>query len=141
MKFDWEDVYTRDHQGLLQVGTWRARTIGGWIVNTMIGAGAGSIRGSLSTSTVFVPDKNHLWKITDGSEDDIKLKTIHHLDLMVRTARVLEAENILLIGDLIKKTQSDLIRTPNFGNKSLRDVQQALATHGLSLLRYEDSEA
>ena len=51
----------------------------------------------------------------------------------VRSANCLKAENIFYIGDLILRTENDLLKTPNLGKKSLTEIKDILATKGLSL--------
>jgi DNA-directed RNA polymerase subunit alpha len=65
--------------------------------------------------------------------DPILLKPVDELELTVRSANCLKAESIYYIGDLIQKTESDLLRTPNLGKKSLTEIKQVLASQGLSL--------
>lgn len=61
------------------------------------------------------------------------LRPVDDLELTVRSANCLKAENIYYIGDLVLKTESDLLKTPNLGKKSLTEIQSVLASHGLSL--------
>jgi DNA-directed RNA polymerase subunit alpha len=57
----------------------------------------------------------------------------------VRSANCLKAENIYYIGDLIQRTEVELLKTPNLGKKSLTEIKDVLASHGLSLgLRLEN---
>jgi DNA-directed RNA polymerase subunit alpha len=60
-------------------------------------------------------------------------KTINSLNLTVRSANCLKAENIYYIGDLIQKSESELLKTPNLGKKSLAEIKNILATMNLSL--------
>ncbi|RZJ17506.1 MAG: DNA-directed RNA polymerase subunit alpha, partial [Brevundimonas sp.] len=55
------------------------------------------------------------------------------LELSVRSANCLKNDNIVYIGDLIQKTEGEMLRTPNFGRKSLNEIKEVLATMGLSL--------
>jgi DNA-directed RNA polymerase, alpha subunit/40 kD subunit len=62
-----------------------------------------------------------------------------HLELTVRSANCLKAENIYYIGDLIQRTEVELLKTPNLGKKSLTEIKDVLASKGLSLgLRLEN---
>ena len=61
------------------------------------------------------------------------LKKIDELELSVRSANCLKNDNIVYIGDLILKTEQEMLRTPNFGRKSLNEIKQVLASLGLSL--------
>ncbi|MCP5149434.1 MAG: DNA-directed RNA polymerase subunit alpha [Chromatiales bacterium] len=65
--------------------------------------------------------------------DPILLRPIDDLELTVRSANCLKAENIYLVGDLIQRTEVDLLKTPNLGKKSLTEIKEVLAAHGLSL--------
>ena len=65
--------------------------------------------------------------------DPILLRPVDDLELTVRSANCLKAENIYLIGDLIQKTEVELLKTPNLGKKSLTEIKDVLATRGLSL--------
>ncbi|MDD3516728.1 MAG: DNA-directed RNA polymerase subunit alpha [Chromatiales bacterium] len=65
--------------------------------------------------------------------DPILLRPVDDLELTVRSANCLKAENIYYIGDLIQRTEVELMKTPNLGKKSLTEIKDVLATHGLSL--------
>ncbi len=65
--------------------------------------------------------------------DPILLKPVDELELTVRSANCLKAENINYIGDLVQKTEVELLRTPNLGKKSLTEIKQVLESHGLQL--------
>jgi DNA-directed RNA polymerase subunit alpha len=74
-----------------------------------------------------------------GDIDPILVQPVEELELTVRSANCLKAENIHFIGDLIQRTEADLLRTPNLGKKSLNEIKEILARHGLSLgMRLED---
>ena len=55
------------------------------------------------------------------------------LELTVRSANCLKAESIYFIGDLIQRTENELLKTPNLGRKSLNEIKEVLAAHGLTL--------
>ncbi|WP_282009646.1 DNA-directed RNA polymerase subunit alpha [Brevundimonas aveniformis] len=61
------------------------------------------------------------------------LKKVDELELSVRSANCLKNDNIVYIGDLIQKTEGEMLRTPNFGRKSLNEIKEVLASMGLSL--------
>lgn len=63
------------------------------------------------------------------------LRSVDELDLTVRSANCLKAENIYYIGDLIQRTENELLKTPNLGRKSLNEIKEVLAKHGLTLGR------
>jgi DNA-directed RNA polymerase subunit alpha len=65
--------------------------------------------------------------------DPLLLRPVDDLELTVRSANCLKAENIFYIGDLIQRTESELLKTPNLGKKSLTEIKDVLASHGLSL--------
>lgn len=65
--------------------------------------------------------------------DPILLRPVDDLELTVRSANCLKAENIFLIGDLIQRTEVELLKTPNLGKKSLTEIKDVLATRGISL--------
>ncbi|MFP4682500.1 MAG: DNA-directed RNA polymerase subunit alpha [Ectothiorhodospira sp.] len=65
--------------------------------------------------------------------DPILLRPVDDLELTVRSANCLKAENIYYIGDLIQKTEVELLKTPNLGKKSLTEIKDVLASHGLSM--------
>jgi DNA-directed RNA polymerase subunit alpha len=61
------------------------------------------------------------------------LKKVDELELSVRSANCLKNDNIVYIGDLIQKTEAEMLRTPNFGRKSLNEIKEVLANMGLHL--------
>jgi len=65
--------------------------------------------------------------------DPILLRPVDDLELTVRSANCLKAESIYFIGDLIQRTEVELLKTPNLGKKSLTEIKDILATKGLSL--------
>jgi len=65
--------------------------------------------------------------------DPVLLRPVDDLELTVRSANCLKGENIFYIGDLIQRTEVELLKTPNLGKKSLTEIKDILATHGLSL--------
>ena len=65
--------------------------------------------------------------------DPLLLRSIEELELTVRSTNCLKAENIFLIGDLIQRSEMDLLKTPNLGKKSLNEIKDELASRGLSM--------
>jgi DNA-directed RNA polymerase subunit alpha len=65
--------------------------------------------------------------------DPILLRPVDELELTVRSANCLKAESINYIGDLVQRTEVELLRTPNLGKKSLTEIKDVLESHGLSL--------
>ena len=65
--------------------------------------------------------------------DPILLRPVDELELTVRSANCLKAENIYYIGDLIQRMENELLKTPNLGRKSLNEIKEVLASRGLTL--------
>ena len=65
--------------------------------------------------------------------DSILLRPVDELELTVRSANCLKAENIYCIGDLIQRTENELLKTPNLGRKSLNEIKEVLTSRGLTL--------
>ena len=61
------------------------------------------------------------------------LRKVDELELSVRSANCLKNDNIIYIGDLVQKTEAEMLRTPNFGRKSLNEIKEVLAGMGLHL--------
>jgi len=70
---------------------------------------------------------------TPTQVDPILLRPVDDLELTVRSANCLKAENIFYIGDLIQRTENELLKTPNLGRKSLNEIKEVLAARGLTL--------
>lgn len=91
---------------------------------------------------VFVelhPDQKEWAEEPKKRIDPLLLRPVDDLELTVRSANCLKAENIYYIGDLIQRTEVELLKTPNLGKKSLTEIKDVLASHGLSLgMRLED---
>jgi DNA-directed RNA polymerase subunit alpha len=71
--------------------------------------------------------------VEEDEIDPILLRPVDDLELTVRSANCLKAENIYYIGDLIQRTEVELLKTPNLGKKSLTEIKDVLASRGLSL--------
>jgi DNA-directed RNA polymerase subunit alpha len=72
-------------------------------------------------------------KVTEMQFDPLLLRPVDELELTVRSANCLKAENIHYIGDLVQRTEVELLRTPNLGKKSLTEIKEVLQGHGLML--------
>lgn len=72
-------------------------------------------------------------KRAEAAIDPMLLRSVDDLELTVRSANCLKAENIFYIGDLILRTEAELLKTPNLGKKSLNEIKDVLASRGLSL--------
>ncbi|WP_367187519.1 DNA-directed RNA polymerase subunit alpha [Henriciella sp.] len=70
---------------------------------------------------------------TDLGFNPVLLKKVDELELSVRSANCLKNDNIVYIGDLIQKSEAEMLRTPNFGRKSLNEIKEVLAGMGLHL--------
>ncbi|MEL6219315.1 MAG: DNA-directed RNA polymerase subunit alpha [Pseudomonadota bacterium] len=70
---------------------------------------------------------------SDLDFNPLLLKKVDELELSVRSANCLKNDNIVYIGDLIQKTEAEMLRTPNFGRKSLNEIKEVLSTMGLHL--------
>lgn len=84
----------------------------------------------------FVDLKGDSEPVVEEQEDEIDpilLRPVDDLELTVRSANCLKAENIYYIGDLIQRTEVELLKTPNLGKKSLTEIKDVLASRGLSL--------
>lgn len=68
--------------------------------------------------------------------DPVLLRSVDDLELTVRTANCLKAEQVYYIGDLVRKTENELIKIPNLQRKGLIEIKDILASHGLTLARY-----
>ena len=74
----------------------------------------------------------HRWAMLRNMAASL-LRPVDELELTVRSANCLKAENIHYIGDLVQKTEVELLRTPNLGKKSLTEIKEVLESHGLTL--------
>lgn len=86
--------------------------------------------------TVFVDlqgDEQEEQVSNEAEIDPILMRPVDDLELTVRSANCLKAENIYYIGDLIQRTEVELLKTPNLGKKSLTEIKDVLGSHGLSL--------
>jgi DNA-directed RNA polymerase subunit alpha len=78
-------------------------------------------------------DKEQEVEEEEDQIDPILLRPVDDLELTVRSANCLKAENIYYIGDLIQRTEVELLKTPNLGKKSLNEIKDVLSARGLSL--------
>ncbi len=72
-------------------------------------------------------------RLAEPSIDPILLRPVDDLELTVRSANCLKAEGVYYVGDLIQRTEVELLKTPNLGKKSLTEIKDVLASRGLSL--------
>ena len=95
---------------------------------------AGILRSQLAVFVDISLDDIQESKSDDNVEiDPILLRSIDDLELTVRSANCLKAESIYYIGDLIQRTEVELLKTPNLGKKSLTEIKDVLAARGLAL--------
>jgi len=78
-------------------------------------------------------EKQEEMAVEEDEVDPILLRPVDDLELTVRSANCLKAENIYYIGDLVQRTEVELLKTPNLGKKSLTEIKDVLASRGLSL--------
>lgn len=78
-------------------------------------------------------EKHEEAAVEEDEVDPILLRPVDDLELTVRSANCLKAENIYYIGDLVQRTEVELLKTPNLGKKSLTEIKDVLASRGLSL--------
>jgi len=99
-----------------------------------IGAAAKIIQDQL----VVFADFEALEDVTANEQEDegivdVLAQPIDHLDLSVRSMNCLKSDNIFRVGDLVQRTEQEMLRTPNFGRKSLTEIKEVLENMGLSL--------
>lgn len=78
----------------------------------------------------------HTAEVQEGDANTLNrylLKKVDELELSVRSANCLKNDNIIYIGDLVQKTEAEMLRTPNFGRKSLNEIKEVLSSMGLRL--------
>jgi DNA-directed RNA polymerase subunit alpha len=81
-----------------------------------------------------VVDIGELARSPEGPEPPaILMRPVDELELTVRSANCLKAENIYYIGDLVQRSETELLKTPNLGRKSLNEIKEVLASRGLTL--------
>jgi DNA-directed RNA polymerase subunit alpha len=94
---------------------------------------AGILQAQLSVFVDLKAEEQGEPERAESEIDPILLRPVDDLELTVRSANCLKAENIHYIGDLIQRTEVELLKTPNLGKKSLTEIKDILGSHGLSL--------
>jgi DNA-directed RNA polymerase subunit alpha len=94
---------------------------------------AGILQDQLSVFVDLQGEEQQAQETEEADVDPLLLRPVDDLELTVRSANCLKAENIYYIGDLIQRTEVELLKTPNLGKKSLTEIKDVLASHGLSL--------
>jgi len=93
----------------------------------------GILKDQLSVFVDLQGQDEAVTKTAEAQFDPILLRPVDELELTVRSANCLKAENIHYIGDLVQRTEVELLRTPNLGKKSLTEIKEVLESHGLTL--------
>ncbi|MEE8118622.1 MAG: DNA-directed RNA polymerase subunit alpha, partial [Gammaproteobacteria bacterium] len=91
------------------------------------------LRDQLAIFVDLEGDDESAAKSAEAQIDPILLRPVDELELTVRSANCLKAESIHYIGDLVQRTEVELLKTPNLGKKSLTEIKDVLAQHSLSL--------
>jgi len=115
--------------------TLKVVTDGSLTPDDAVAYGARILQDQLSTFVNF-EDPEASGQVEDDDDLDfnpLMLKKVDELELSVRSANCLKNDNIVYIGDLIQKTESEMLRTPNFGRKSLNEIKEVLSGMGLHL--------
>ncbi|MBS3743892.1 MAG: DNA-directed RNA polymerase subunit alpha [Wenzhouxiangellaceae bacterium] len=94
---------------------------------------AGILVDQMSVFVDFVSRDRDEEKRDEQSFDPVLLRPIDDLELTVRSANCLKAEHIQYVGDLVQRSETELLKTPNLGKKSLTEIKTVLAAHDLSL--------
>lgn len=109
------------------------QTDGSLSPSEVVSLAARNLRSQMSA----IVDENQLTERMQVEEepaiDPFLLKTVEELDLTVRSANCLKSKNLFYIGDLVQRTESELMKTPNFGRKSLTEIKEKLTSYGYSL--------
>ncbi len=115
--------------------TMQIETDGSVIPEDAVALGARILQDQLSIFVNFEePQKETVEeKVPELEFNAALLKKVDELELSVRSANCLKNDNIVYIGDLIQKTEAEMLRTPNFGRKSLNEIKEVLASMGLHL--------
>ncbi|HRE60714.1 MAG TPA: DNA-directed RNA polymerase subunit alpha [Micropepsaceae bacterium] len=115
--------------------TMQVETNGAITAETAVALAARILQDQLQTFINFEEPREQKKEETkpDLAFNPALLKKVDELELSVRSANCLKNDNIVYIGDLIQKTESEMLRTPNFGRKSLNEIKEVLAQMGLHL--------
>ena len=106
-------------------------------VRDVFGGRSKTLENSFETMEVEVIDEPTAIR-SEEPEDDLPfnrnlLRKVDELELSVRSANCLKNDNIVYIGDLVQKSEQEMLRTPNFGRKSLNEIKEVLTAMGLAL--------
>jgi DNA-directed RNA polymerase subunit alpha len=105
-----------------------------------IGAAAKIIQEQLAVFADFSAiETTTVQEMEDAGLDELLAQPIDHLDLSVRSMNCLKSDDVFRVGDLVQRTEQEMLRTPNFGRKSLNEIKEVLANMGLELgMKLED---
>lgn len=99
-----------------------------------IGAAASIIKNQLAVFLDFTAvDTGEEEEEEDHALEELLIQPIDHLDLSVRSMNCLKSDDVFRIGDLVQRTEQEMLRTPNFGRKSLNEIKEVLENLGLRL--------
>ena len=121
--------------GLVIVNEQKIDKVGTLVPEDAVALAARILQDQLS---IFVNFEEPSKEVREESAQELEfnaalLKKVDELELSVRSANCLKNDNIVYIGDLIQKTEAEMLRTPNFGRKSLNEIKEVLAGMGLHL--------
>ncbi|HTT81683.1 MAG TPA: DNA-directed RNA polymerase subunit alpha [Stellaceae bacterium] len=114
----------------------RVETNGAMTPEDAVALAARILQDQLQLFINFEEPRHGVERETIGGEPMINknlLRKVDELELSVRSANCLKNDNIVYIGDLVQKTEAEMLRTPNFGRKSLNEIKEVLANMGLHL--------
>jgi len=94
---------------------------------------AGILVDQMSVFVDFVAREKDQAEVSTETFDPVLMRPIDDLELTVRSANCLKAEHIQYVGDLVQRTETELLKTPNLGKKSLTEIKTVLASHDLTL--------
>ena len=135
-KVSYEVTPTREGQVLdYDKLTMKVETDGSLSPDDAVAYAARILQDQLSIFVTFEePESASKGEADEGLEfNPLLLKKVDELELSVRSANCLKNDNIVYIGDLIQKTEAEMLRTPNFGRKSLNEIKEVLSGMGLHL--------
>jgi DNA-directed RNA polymerase subunit alpha len=99
-----------------------------------IGAAANIIQDQLAVFSDFTAlEDETAQEVEDNGMDEVLAQPIDHLDLSVRSMNCLKSDDIFRVGDLVQRSEQEMLRTPNFGRKSLTEIKEVLENMGLGL--------
>ena len=121
--------------GLRQAWCWRSRPTARSAPVEAVAYAARILQDQLN---IFITFEEPRQRVSDEAKPELPfnpalLKKVDELELSVRSANCLKNDNIVYIGDLIQKTEGEMLRTPNFGRKSLNEIKEVLTGMGLHL--------